>query len=224
MRRFTALALAGLVFLSASCGRQPAIPETTDAASLTAADDSGIALPETTQTISESPSQTETASTTEKPPVTTARAPETTTLPPSTTTAVIDESKLSQPPEDGSVPFTARTVRMYSAYREGFEPSAVVAASQSDLRDATVDAPDSAADYTDEWFATHRLIVITLQENSGSVRHNVRKVAYTGNGASFKIERLRPDVGTCDIAHWLIFIELPDTHLHAGDPVEIIWK
>lgn len=232
MRRYTALALAAIVLLSASCGRQTAPAETTQAEpSLTAADNTDIALPETTQEAVETPLSTE-AETTTTPPTTQPPASTTTTQPPSTTTAFIDESKLNQPPEDGSVPFSAKFVRISRRYEDGFSQAATVADNRDSLNDllsagnaySGKTLPEETEAYTDEWFETHRLIVIALQESTGSARHNVRSVTYTESGAVVKLKRLCPNVTTCDIAHWLIFIELPDTSLHGSDPVELIWE
>lgn len=238
MRRFTALALAVCAVLITACGRQPMHAETTNAtASQNASDDVQIVLPETTQTVSETqkPSETETAPTTAQPPVTT--TPERTTQPPETTTqrsSDTDNDFERQPPESGSAPFTAKYIRIYRSYEDYFTPTAVVAENREQLDDALRSAanenqtdvvpPDDVAAYTDEWFCTHRLIVITLQESSGSYRHNVRKVTYTDDGAAIKISRSHPSVCTCDIAHWILFIELPDTRMHGGDPVELMLK
>ncbi len=226
MRRFTALGLAFLVLLLAACGRQAAVTGTSETAAA-AADDMQIALPEMTQAVSETQPSTETTTA-----PTTTMQPSTTTQPPATTSMEMDEAELHQPPESGSVPFTAKYVRISRRYESAFEPTKTVVDSRDNLESLLAEtnaysgtSPQEEADaYTDDWFGTHRLIVIALQESSGSIRHNVQKVTYTGNGAAVKIKRMTPQVQTCDVAHWLILIELPDVRLHGGDPVELIWK
>lgn len=231
MRRLTALGLVVCAVLFTACGRQPTRMETTDAPSQRVADDAQIALPETTQTLPET--QTETTSTTVQPSDAATKLPAA-TQPPETTEqpyTAVDDFEL-QPPETGSAPFTVKYIRIYRDYARDFTPTAAAAENRAQLNDALRSAaderqkdvvrPDDVAAYTDEWFRTHRLIVVALQENSGSCRHDVRKVTYTDGGATVKISRSLPSVSTCDIAHWILFIELSDTRLRGGDPVELI--
>ncbi len=221
MRRLTAIALAIGIALFTACGRQPAQTETTQAAaSQRAADIAQTVLTETEQTVSETQTETQTVTaTTTQPPVTTTQPP--VTMTPHTSLTLPDP----QPPEVGSAAFTARRVRVNREYDQKFETTAVAVESRAQLRDAVAAVrnvlPDDIAAYTDAWFTTHRLIVITLQESSGSVRHDVRSVAYTTDGVQVTVKRSVPDVQTCDVAHWLLFIELDDTRLRGGDPVAV---
>lgn len=232
MRRYLAMMLAAVLLLSAACSRAPEPESTTDAAALPSdTPDIQPALPETTLTEPQTQTETEpeTVPPAEKPSATTTRPPVTTTKPPATSAQLPAETNQT---ERGSEPFTAQYVRFYRRYVEQFVPAAVVTDSREGMLDAVrafsdsgtmQDSVLSAADkYTDDWFGTNRLIVALMQEPSGSIRHEVRKVTFAGNGAEVSIDRLRPEICTCDIAHWLIFIELPDTRLHAGDPVSIV--
>lgn len=58
--------------------------------------------------------------------------------------------------------------------------------------------------YNDEWFSTHKLMVISLEEGSGSIRHGITEF-YSDH---VTINRTIPDVMTADMAVWDIFIEL----------------
>ncbi len=58
--------------------------------------------------------------------------------------------------------------------------------------------------YTKEWFQTHKLLAVILSEGSGSVSHEVTAVS----AHEVKINRYIPEVGTCDMAEWLMLIEL----------------
>jgi hypothetical protein len=59
--------------------------------------------------------------------------------------------------------------------------------------------------YSDDFFADNFLVIVLLQEGSGSIRHEVEKVDEDGN---IVIKRLLPEVGTTDMAAWTIIVEL----------------
>ena len=58
--------------------------------------------------------------------------------------------------------------------------------------------------YDDEWFNTHKIMVITITEPSGSIRHEVTELT----NQYVKINRLYPLVMTDDMAEWNIYLEL----------------
>jgi len=59
--------------------------------------------------------------------------------------------------------------------------------------------------YSDDFFANNYLVVIFLEESSGSITHKVEKIDENGD---VTINRLIPQIGTCDMAEWNIIIEL----------------
>ena len=65
--------------------------------------------------------------------------------------------------------------------------------------------------YDEAYFAERDLIVVFLEEGSGSIRHKVNKVSRddTTGQWTIDIERIIPDGGTDDMAGWKIFIEPP---------------
>jgi hypothetical protein len=65
--------------------------------------------------------------------------------------------------------------------------------------------PDIGEDYTEDFFADHYLVILSRGETSGSIRHRVENVASNG---LITVQRLEPDIGTMDMAHWLIIIAL----------------
>ena len=85
------------------------------------------------------------------------------------------------------------------------------------------DRPEQAREdisaYDDAWFAKHQLIVVHVDENSGSVRHRVVMVTRNGNKVRVSLERIAPEVGTCDMASWRIFIEV-DKNFSADSEIE----
>ena len=67
---------------------------------------------------------------------------------------------------------------------------------------------DAIEKYTDEFFIDYFLVIVLLNEVSGSIRHEVEKIDEHGN---IIINRLLPGKGiqmTADLAEWHIVIEL----------------
>lgn len=72
--------------------------------------------------------------------------------------------------------------------------------------------------YTKEWFREHKLLAVVLSEGSGSVSHEVTAVS----AHDVKINRYVPQVQTCDMAEWLIMIEL-DRDAEIADDVSVVF-
>lgn len=137
------------------------------------------------------------------------------------------------------VPFAAQYVRT-NGYRDGVSyPVVTLIDSAAVLRryyeanralydfshketvysDTTVGFVDAIAGYDEAWFETHQLLLVLLEEGSGSVRHTVTKVT-ARPAASINIDRLIPEVGTDDMAEWHILIET-DRLFDAGKEIEV---
>ena len=58
--------------------------------------------------------------------------------------------------------------------------------------------------YSDNFFADNFLIIVLLEEGSGSIRHKVKTVDENGH---IVIKRLIPEIGTADMAQWHIIIQ-----------------
>jgi len=78
-----------------------------------------------------------------------------------------------------------------------------------------------ASKYDDEFFSKKALIIVTLDESSGSVRHKVKKIIKEGNEISIAIERMVPGIGTADMAEWNIYIELNTEDVDENDIVNL---
>lgn len=77
--------------------------------------------------------------------------------------------------------------------------------------DSTVGFLDVCDKYDDAFFSNSSLVLIVIEEGSGSVRHNVDNVKFDTNGClSVNIRYSVPDAGTCDMAQWHIILELSD--------------
>ncbi len=71
--------------------------------------------------------------------------------------------------------------------------------------DTTIGFADAIDEYDGAWFRDHQLILVLLEEGSGSVRHTVTAVK-GGEKPEVTVTRLVPEVGTDDMAEWHILI------------------
>jgi len=81
--------------------------------------------------------------------------------------------------------------------------------------DTSIGFLDACDRYDDAYFAQNELVLILLEEGSGSVRHQVTAVTKEETW-QITVKRLVPEIGTCDMAQWHIFVELPGV----TDPAE----
>lgn len=65
---------------------------------------------------------------------------------------------------------------------------------------------DAAAAYDGEWFGEHQLLIVVLEESSGSFRPEVTNVT-AGADPAVEIDILMPEVYTADMAVWHVLIE-----------------
>lgn len=128
------------------------------------------------------------------------------------------KSKESRVPEETySNSQTALNVQ-YIRIGSGFgprQPSCTIISSVSELAQYTSNFNQMAfweteyagaiLKYNDNYFADNFLVIVLLEENSGSNRHKVESVDRNGD---IVIEQLIPEIGTSDMATWSIIIEL----------------
>lgn len=74
--------------------------------------------------------------------------------------------------------------------------------------DTTVGFLDAVDTYDEAYFEDHVLVLVLLEEGSGSIRHEVTSVTRDGDEVRIHIKRKVPDMGTDDMAEWHIFVEL----------------
>ncbi len=84
--------------------------------------------------------------------------------------------------------------------------------------DTTIGFIDACEKYDDEYFEDNILILVLLEEGSGSIRHEVKAVkAYNGN-VEIDIDVHCPEICTEDMAEWHIMIEVgKDSGIEKGD-------
>ena len=80
--------------------------------------------------------------------------------------------------------------------------------------DTTIGFLDACDKYDDAYFARQNLVLIVLEEGSGSIRHEITDMRphNTENGRlagwDITINKIVPEVGTADMAQWHLFLEV----------------
>lgn len=91
--------------------------------------------------------------------------------------------------------------------------------------DTTIGFLDACDKYDDAYFETHNLLLIVLEEPSGSIRHQITDVRPSegGVGWTVTVKRIRPSkFQTDDMAAWHLFLEIQMGKVIAPqDPVTI---
>lgn len=102
------------------------------------------------------------------------------------------------------------------AYYEQNKDKYYLGSVEKPLADQTIGFIDAIKNYDDAFFKDHDLIIVVLEEASGSNRHEVTSVdLYYSmlNRVQYfiqpNIKRIIPEAGTCDMANWHIIIEIP---------------
>ena len=80
--------------------------------------------------------------------------------------------------------------------------------------DTTIGFLDACDKYNDTYFESNNLVLVVLQEGSGSIRHEIIDVRAHRDengvalGWDITIDRIVPEVGTDDMAQWHLFLEV----------------
>ena len=75
--------------------------------------------------------------------------------------------------------------------------------------DTTIGFLDAIEQYDDAFFADRDLIILVLEEGSGSIRHEVNGIRpYYDNTWQLTVRRITPEVCTDDMALWHLLIEV----------------
>ena len=77
--------------------------------------------------------------------------------------------------------------------------------------DSTIGFVDAVEHYDEEYFKENNLIIIYLTEPSGSIRHDIKDITIKDNTIDINIAQKSPDYGTCDMAGWLLILEVENT-------------
>ena len=100
------------------------------------------------------------------------------------------------------------------AYYESYKDTYNLERREKVYSDSTIGFLDACDKYDDAYFERQNLVLIVLQEGSGSVRHEITDVRRhrLENGASdgwaITIKSKAPEVVTDDMAQWHLFLEV----------------
>ncbi|MDR0916133.1 MAG: DUF4362 domain-containing protein [Oscillospiraceae bacterium] len=72
-----------------------------------------------------------------------------------------------------------------------------------------LDDIDIFAQYGDAFFADNTLLVLYIEEASGSNRQLIRDVTIMNGLLTVRVDRITPNIGTDDMAAWIVLIEVP---------------
>ena len=121
----------------------------------------------------------------------------------------------------GNLKFTAKYIRTEGSLPDKVFPYALLIDDRASLDryieenrafyglDTNSSFSDAAAKYDDDWFKTHQLVVAVVEEGSGSISHEVQWILKDKvSKCVVIIDRHVPEVGTADMAHWHILLEI----------------
>ena len=101
-----------------------------------------------------------------------------------------------------------RSVQELNAYYEANKEEYGLGRRDNVSADSTIGFLDACDRYDGAYFEDHILIMVLLEEASGSNRHKVQSVNVSADGqCRIYIDRIVPEAGTCDMAEWHILIE-----------------
>ena len=84
--------------------------------------------------------------------------------------------------------------------------------------DTTIGFLDACDRYDEAYFEKQVLVMVLLEEGSGSIRHNVDNVKLGTDGKLYvSIRTISPEVGTADMAEWHILVEPEESVDVAGE-------
>ena len=113
--------------------------------------------------------------------------------------------------EDAQYPRVAviRSVAELEAYYEANKDFYYLEKREDPASDSTIGFLDACEKYDDAYFEDQILILVLLEEGSGSIRHDVTAVTVDGDGnMTISINTIVPQAGTADMAEWHIFVEV----------------
>lgn len=92
----------------------------------------------------------------------------------------------------------------YSANRELYD----LERKETEYSDTTIGFLDACDRYDETYFAAHDLLLVLVEEGSGSIRHEVGALTLTEEGWTVDVLRIEPEVVTDDMAQWHLMIEV----------------
>lgn len=101
-----------------------------------------------------------------------------------------------------------RSVKELKDYYEANKNLYSLERRENPASDNTIGFLDACDKYDEAYFENQILVMVLLEEGSGSNRHNVENVKISSDDKLYvSIRSIIPEVGTCDMAEWHILIE-----------------
>lgn len=100
-----------------------------------------------------------------------------------------------------------RSTEELNAYYEANKELYSMGRRENPASDSTIGFLDACDKYDDAYFENQILVLILLEEGSGSIRHEVTDVSAADGHLVISIDSIVPEQGTCDMAEWHIFVE-----------------
>lgn len=85
---------------------------------------------------------------------------------------------------------------------------------------STVSFIDAIEKYDETFFEDNALLLVLMQEGSGSNRHRVKDIQKEDDMVTVEVDRLLPEPFTCDMAMWHIIVEQPKDDLE-GQSIKV---
>lgn len=89
------------------------------------------------------------------------------------------------------------------------------------IKNTTLEKSLPISIYTKSYFEKHALIFIPIIESSGSITHMLKDIAVAENSLNINIKRNVPCVGTCDMAKWILIVDIDSEIVLQIKPVKI---
>jgi len=118
--------------------------------------------------------------------------------------------------------YILRTPEMLEEYYQGNRDRYDLAPRETVYADSSIGFADAITQYDAAWFAEHDLLMVVLEEGSGSIRHEVYAITETPEKWIIDIASIEPEVCTADMAQWHILIEVEKDLIDVTEPIPIV--
>ena len=113
--------------------------------------------------------------------------------------------------DDIEIKITLSSKEELNAFYEKYKDALYLEHREKVYADSTIGFIDAVEQYDEEYFKENNLIIIYLTEPSGSIRHDIKDITIKNNTIDINIIQKSPEYGTCDMAGWLLILEVENT-------------
>lgn len=115
-----------------------------------------------------------------------------------------------------------RSVEELSQYYEANKDKYDLERKETVYSDTTIGFLDACDKYDETYFEKQVLVIVLLEEGSGSIRHNVDNIKLGTDGKLYiSIRTISPEIGTADMAEWHILVE-PDESIDVASEEDVV--